>query len=690
MQVPKLILALVLAPVAVSQAQLPIPAFGSTFVSTTATRGFYFQTPVAITITGLRVPDEAGIGVQCVEVTSMAGPAPVYPTTATGTQVFYASNVPSNFVIPCNLSFAAGAWIGVLGACGTTTMNSSYSGPQAGGMFQSTLAGQPVTLNQLLTQTNLNTAGAHPYSGNAQGLGQMGRIEVFYQGSQLPPAVDLPAFNNTNSAVAATRGFYFTTPVSLRILGLRVPDESRNGVQNVEVKRLSAAPPTLPATTSGGEVFYANNVPSHQIIPCNLLFNAGDTIGILGACGTATMRNSVGDPAGPFVATIGGQPVTLRRMTTATNLNSSQAQPYSSDPNGRVGRIEVYYEQVTGAASVTLYGNGCEARLNFYEVFGSSQALDLDYRLIAMDPFDHYNFQAPYHVSLHNGSYNPPPPNATILYPSIAPAAAPLSTPFPFKGQTHATLYVYARGLVSLSPNLNDTWPISGNNFTALSWPSWGCWHSLGAHVVRYHEVGSRSYFTWYMVASSTGGGSMNASTWQLRFDRASGRVELYFQHLDTSTLPWVVGYTGMGQNDPLGLRDLSAIPSHGFNTGAADVDAPTLTTSGALPVLGTTLPMVTSDFPVGSLFGVRLLGLSADNLNLLALGAPTCFVHVQPVATDAFVITGSTTNLPFQIPNDVAFAGLHLFGQSAAYVPGANPLNLLFSNGVDLRLDVL
>jgi len=680
-------LCLVFSATAIAQTQLPLPSFGSTFASTSATRGFYFQTPVAITITGLRVPDEAGIGVQCVEVTSMAGPAPVYPTTATGTQVFYASNVPSNVVIPCKLDFPAGAWIGVLGACGTTTMNSSYSGPQSGGMFASTLAGQPVTLHQLLTQTNLATAGAHPYSGNAQGLGQMGRIEVFYAAPPLSTAVGLPAFHTTNSAVAATRGLYFTTPVSLRIRGLRVPDETRNGVQNVEVKRLSAAPATLPATTSGGEVFYANNVPSHQIIPCNLLFNAGDTIGVLGACGTTTMRNSVGDPAGPFVTTIGGQAVTLRRLTTATNLNASQAQPFSADPTGRIGRIEVYYELVDGNATATLFGNGCEARKNFFEVFSFSSPVDLDGMSLRMEPFDHDAFQAPYHMTLGPGSFQMPPASATVLVPGATPAAVVLSTSFPFGGQNHSTMHVYRRGLVSLSPNLNEPSYISAGNFCSMSWPRWGCWHELSSHVVKYHETGSLSVFTWYMVPSSGVAGSTNTNTWQLKFDRATGQV---FFHWYTMHSPhtWVVGFA-RGGGLPNGGRDLSATPSHGFNTGAADVDAPTLTTAGTLPVLGATLPLVTSDVPAGSQFGVLLLGFAPDNINLAAFDAPTCFVHVQPVATDAFVLTGPTTNLPLPIPNEVAFVGLHLYGQSATYTPGANPLSLLFSNGVDLRLDV-
>jgi hypothetical protein len=160
---------------ALAQVQMPLPAFASTYSDASGTRGFYFQTPIAFTITGLRVPDESNAGVQCVSVTVTPVAPPAYPATATGGQVFYANNVPSSQVIPCALSIAAGDYVGVLGACGTTTMKNSYG---TGG-FTSSVLGQPVTLYRYLTQTNLHLSGGNqPYSG-ITGTSSIARVEVY-------------------------------------------------------------------------------------------------------------------------------------------------------------------------------------------------------------------------------------------------------------------------------------------------------------------------------------------------------------------------------------------------------------------------------------------------------------------------------------------------------------------------------
>lgn len=674
-----LCLSMTLASTVTAQSQIPIPAFGGTFASATATRGFYFQTPVAITITGVRVPDEAGIGVQCVEVIGMNGPAPIYPLTATGTQAFYARNVPSNTILTCSASFPAGAWIGVLGACGTTTMHNSYSGP-IGGTFNTTIGGQPVALQQFLTQTNLNTAGGQPYSGNAQGLGQIGRIEVFYQTQTLGTGVNLPPFNNTNSAVAATRGFYFTTPVAIRIRGLRVPDETGNGVQNVEVKRLSGAPPTTPATTSGGEVFYAHNVPSLQIIPCNLLFAAGETIGILGACGTTTMRNSMGDPAGPFVTNIGGQPATLHRMFTASNLNSSQGQPYAAE-NGRIGRVEMYYELADGNASATPYGNGCEASRAFYESIPSG--FDLMQRGLRLTPVN-----GVYRVDLlpSASAYIPPSWSGTPLQMTDdSERTVTLSSAFPHFGTPRTTLQVCSNGFVSVAP---------GNGLFGGGWLSspvarWGTSHDfepggpLGGNVA-FNETSVLSIFTWSNVPTWA---TAVRNTWQIQFNRATGEVTFVWLNMNPSA-DFLIGYAPGGQAHDKGSLDLSALPPTGYMTDLYDVASPSYL-HGSLPVIGTTMPLWTNEIPAGSLFGVRILGYVADNTNLASFGAPTCHLHVQPIATDAFPISGASANLPLQIPSNLALIGLRVFGQAATYSPGLNPLDLMFTNGLDLLLDV-
>lgn len=170
------------ATVASAQQQIPIPAFNRTFSSSALTRGIYFQTPVPITVVGLRVPDEANHGMQNVAVYRLAGKPPTYPTTVTGGLQFFAGGVASSVVIPTAVSYKAGEWVGILAACGDATiMHNSYS---PAGPFQSTVLGQPTTLFRLNSQTNIvTTQGNGPYS--EYDVGEMGRVEIYVSGTLL-------------------------------------------------------------------------------------------------------------------------------------------------------------------------------------------------------------------------------------------------------------------------------------------------------------------------------------------------------------------------------------------------------------------------------------------------------------------------------------------------------------------------
>jgi PKD repeat protein len=160
----------------------------------------------------------------------------------------------------------------------------------------------------------------------------------------------LPPFQSTFTSAGLTRGYWFQSPANIIITGLQVPDESGHGLQNVEVFRLPGQPPAWPTLGSGTQVFYQTGVPSNQVIPCSILVNTGEYIGILGACGdSSTMRNSYSATGGPFPSTILGLPVTLDRFLTQTNIVASGGnQPYSWEPNFQIGRVEMTYTAQSG------------------------------------------------------------------------------------------------------------------------------------------------------------------------------------------------------------------------------------------------------------------------------------------------------------------------------------------------------
>ena len=164
-----------LAGVLGAQSLIAVPGFGSTFSSAALTRGFWFQTPVDMTIVGLQVPDESKHGLQNVAVYKLAGVPPTYATSTTGGLLFYKGGEPSTSTIQCSITFKKGDYVGIIGACGdSTTMRSSYATPT--GPFATTVLGQSTTLTRFITQTNLVAQkGAGPYSQSPTGA--VGRVD---------------------------------------------------------------------------------------------------------------------------------------------------------------------------------------------------------------------------------------------------------------------------------------------------------------------------------------------------------------------------------------------------------------------------------------------------------------------------------------------------------------------------------
>lgn len=156
--------------------------------------------------------------------------------------------------------------------------------------------------------------------------------------------VPLPAFGSTFSG-NLTRGFWFQSPTRFSIITAKVPDETNNGTQNVAIFRLAAAPPVFSGTATGGLEFFASGQPSASNLPCVVSFDAGEFVGVLGACGTTSMLNSYGTPAGPFASSVLGQPCTLTRFGTQFNINTSG--PTYNYP---------YWQEVAGALSRVILG----------------------------------------------------------------------------------------------------------------------------------------------------------------------------------------------------------------------------------------------------------------------------------------------------------------------------------------------
>lgn len=165
-----------------AQTLMPIPAHGSVY--TGSARGFWFVAPTNFIITGLRVPIEAGTGLQYIQVMKCNDPFPVaFGSQSTNfTTLQYISGAPNNVIQTVNISVNTGDVIGILGTAGTSN---SYS---ASAIITSTILGFPVTLTRFGHQGNINVVPAPSYWGEASTTaGQISRVEMYYNTAVTTP-----------------------------------------------------------------------------------------------------------------------------------------------------------------------------------------------------------------------------------------------------------------------------------------------------------------------------------------------------------------------------------------------------------------------------------------------------------------------------------------------------------------------
>jgi len=164
--------------------------------------------------------------------------------------------------------------------------------------------------------------------------------------------IPIPAFSRTYSS-NMTRGFFLQAPVDFTVVGLRVPDETKNGTQHVCLYRHTSAPPAWSSTVPLTPVFSKFNEPSANIIPCSENFKTGEWLIVLGACGSSTQLHNSYAGTGCFQTNVLGSPTTLCRCGTQNNISTlTPPHPIWSEVAASPSRVEVY------VASATLTGSG--------------------------------------------------------------------------------------------------------------------------------------------------------------------------------------------------------------------------------------------------------------------------------------------------------------------------------------------
>lgn len=225
------------------------------------------------------------------------------------------------------------------------------------------------------------------------------------------------------------------------------------------------------------------------------------------------------------------------------------------------------------------------------------------------------------------------------------------STSGPAPRANHAMSYDSTRGVTlvmggqnSGSPGPNFLWEWNGT-----SWTNAGNWISREGAEMAFDSHRNRTVMF--------GGTPYAADTWELVSTLAGGT-------------PFG---TGCGA-PPLALAGvLSAPPSLGSTAQAAITNAPSPVAFVALGVSNTT-------------FGPFTLPVS-----LASIGMPGCnLLQSTEVVGESTTPNGvGTASYNFAIPNNPALIGFHVYLQAWAWAPGANPANIIVSNGLDWQVGV-
>ena len=232
---------------------------------------------------------------------------------------------------------------------------------------------------------------------------------------------------------------------------------------------------------------------------------------------------------------------------------------------------------------------------------------------------------------------------------------------------------------------------------TMLNNPDTGfyCWHDFnpgtsGSGQVFFEQAGTVAVVTFNGVWDFGGTSAADASTFQMQFDCATGNVSMVWQTMSANGgTGFLVGYSPGGSSLDPGATDLSVQLGNLITLSSIDVLPLSLVTS-ARPVTGTSFRIVTNNVPAGAAIGATMLSFQPYNpgVDLGFLGAPGCAQYLNPWATVASVITTpGSFNIPFSIPIASSYVGLILSGQSAAFVPGANAVGVLTSNGLTMNI---
>ncbi|MBI5849827.1 MAG: hypothetical protein HZB39_02130 [Planctomycetes bacterium] len=333
-------------------------------------------------------------------------------------------------------------------------------------------------------------------------------------------------------------------------------------------------------------------------------------------------------------------------------------------------------------ASATRYGNGCPRPPIAYEFFQPT-GVDLSNTTYLFTP----NGSG---YSVTTCAVNCWEPNfATNLFLSDDSTSGPLNLgfAFPYPSGSSSSIDVSSNGFVWIdSATSMGSRCCDGDVNWFLSDPPSICalWMDLNPSAggaVYYDTFPGRAVVTWDQIPEFAGA---NTCTMQLQLF-ADGRMLLSYGTVSSTLHFALAGFSGVsGGTDPGSTDFTTSVPFSISNTG---VPLALDSSPGSRPVLGTTFSMDVTNIPASTLLGVVGLGVFQLNTDLTVIGMPGCALLQSTDTTLPLPPTPPSSTASLPLPNVTAFTGILLYGQAITVSPGSNPLGLVTSNGLRIKL---
>jgi hypothetical protein len=338
------------------------------------------------------------------------------------------------------------------------------------------------------------------------------------------------------------------------------------------------------------------------------------------------------------------------------------------------------------------YGSGCYDRTaTFYELFAGS-AFDLSGQTLTLLPAGGGYFANTAPISTF---FTPLGPSLGLSDDSLSnPIALPAVLPYP--GGSTSSITVCSNGRVFLGGGANATFGVTNTQFLTDG-PSIGTFFDFnpsagGTVVYDWDATNNQAIVTWNGVYAF---GTTSPNTWQIVMSLVGstnpGAVELRWQSFTnnstTNSGAALVGFTsGNGVPDP-GSRDISAtVP---FTT-LPELHALAMSAAPA-PTMGSPTTWTIRNIPATasfSAFVMNFAGVTPPGIDLGFLGAPGCNQLIALGGASTVLLFGTpTVSQTLTIPSGPSWVGFRVYAQGASFVPGANPLGVITSNGVQTTI---